>query len=324
MQATGRFLRLAALASFCLAMPNSRAAQPAPPIPIPPGEVHSKPFLDPQWAGSADPCMVWNAEAGEYFVYYTARRANLKEGKGVEWMHGSAVGIASTRDGAGWTYRGTCKGDDNLDSPLKAPCSWWAPHVLRHDGVYHMYVTWVDGIYPTWNLGKKAIKHFTSPDGITWKFQSRLTLTSDRCIDPAVYRVGDKWWMWFKDAGTIKTAVSDDLDKWTSGGKAFEQPCQYEAPFVSAWNGVYYLLVDTMKTGLHVYRSDNGAGGWTYLNRLPFTASHGGICEVGDRRLLVCHCRASGTGTDPENKRQTQILIAELTVNADGKLVVKK
>lgn len=305
-------------------MISSRAAQTRRPVPIPEGEVHSKPFLDPEWAGSADPCMVWNEKAGEYFVYYTARRANLKDYKGVEWMHGSAIGIASTKDGRTWTYRGTCKGDDNLGSPLQAPCSWWAPHVLEHDGTYHMYVSWVDGIYPAWKFGTAWIKHFTSTDGINWKFRSRLTLTSERCIDPAVYRIGDKWWMWFKDRGKIKTAVSDDLHKWSARGQAFKQPCQYEAPFVTGWNGKYYMIVDTMKTGLNVYRSDTGTGGWTYLNRLPFTASHGGVYELGDRRLLVCHRRATGPGTDPENKRQTQILIAELTVNDDGKLVVKR
>ena len=43
----------------------------------------SRPFVDPVWGGAADPCIIYNDEAGEYFIYYTQRRANLAEPKGL-------------------------------------------------------------------------------------------------------------------------------------------------------------------------------------------------------------------------------------------------
>lgn len=63
--------------------------------------------------GAADPVMVWNEHYKEWFVYYTQRRAYY-DGQGVEWMHGSSIGIASSKDGKEWKYRGTCVGDENL------------------------------------------------------------------------------------------------------------------------------------------------------------------------------------------------------------------
>jgi len=70
-------------------------------------------FSDKKWGGAADPVMVWNEHYKEWFVYYTQRRAYY-DGQGVEWMHGSSIGIASSKDGKEWKYRGTCVGDENL------------------------------------------------------------------------------------------------------------------------------------------------------------------------------------------------------------------
>ena len=67
-------------------------------------------FSDKKWGGAADPVMVWNEHYKEWFVYYTQRRAYY-DGQGVEWMHGSSIGIASSKDGKEWKYRGTCVGD---------------------------------------------------------------------------------------------------------------------------------------------------------------------------------------------------------------------
>ena len=53
-----------------------------------------------------------------------------------------------------------------------------------------MWVVLVDGVYTNWT-GTRNILHFTSDDGITWKYLSTAKLASDRVIDPTVYRVGD-------------------------------------------------------------------------------------------------------------------------------------
>ena len=54
-------------------------------------------FSDKKWGGAADPVMVWNEHYKEWFVYYTQRRAYY-DGQGVEWMHGSSIGIASSKE----------------------------------------------------------------------------------------------------------------------------------------------------------------------------------------------------------------------------------
>ena len=38
---------------------------------------------------------------------YTQRRATLENTRGVDWVHGGSIGIATSNDGLQWTYRGT-------------------------------------------------------------------------------------------------------------------------------------------------------------------------------------------------------------------------
>ena len=148
-------------------------------------------FTDPVWDGAADPAPVWNEARGEWWVYYTQRRATLQPSEGVEYCHGSAIGIATSKDGRQWRYECICTGDDGLGDPVGSNCSWWAPGVLCHEGLYHMYVSWVDGIYTDWS-GQRFIKHFTSTDGRHWTYQSTLELSSNRCIDAGLYRAGQR------------------------------------------------------------------------------------------------------------------------------------
>src|ERR1051326_8930510 len=56
-------------------------------------------YDDPIWHGASDPTSVWlpgKGEHGEFWMYYTQRRATLEDAKGVDWVHGSAIGIASS------------------------------------------------------------------------------------------------------------------------------------------------------------------------------------------------------------------------------------
>jgi hypothetical protein len=57
--------------------------------------------------------VIWlpgKGDRGEYWMYYTQRRAGLNNANGVDWVHGSAIGIATSSDGLQWDYRGTVKG----------------------------------------------------------------------------------------------------------------------------------------------------------------------------------------------------------------------
>src|SRR5262249_32056348 len=56
-------------------------------------------FDDPIWHGAADPTVIWAPDQKEWRIYYTQRRAALKNPHGVDWCHGSAIGIATSKDG---------------------------------------------------------------------------------------------------------------------------------------------------------------------------------------------------------------------------------
>ena len=69
-------------------------------------------YDDPVWHGASDPAVVWlpgKGEHGQYWMYYTQRRATLENPKGVDWVHGSAIGIANSPDGLKWTYDGVAQ-----------------------------------------------------------------------------------------------------------------------------------------------------------------------------------------------------------------------
>ena len=276
----------------------------------------SRPFIDPVWGGAADPCIIYNDEAGEYFIYYTQRRANLAEPKGVTWMHGSAIGIASTKNGSAWNYRGICQGDDQLGDPIKGNRTWWAPQVIKDNGIYHMFVVYVNGIYPDFGTGKAFIKQFTSKEGLTWKYQLQIDLEDD-VIDPCISRIGGKWWMWYKHENKIFAATSDDLKSWTKQGQALKEEL-YEAPYVFPWKGQYWLLVDTMKNGIDVFKSPTATNNWTRAGHI--WGAHPAVLEDGERRVLVCHTRDI-TSKDAElNNRRSQIQLYALMINDTGEL----
>lgn len=221
----------------------------------PAGKVADKPlFRDPVHDGAADPVLVYNRDRGSWFMFYTNRRANVEGLSGVTWVHGTEIGIAESTDGgATWSYAGTANipigGDEH---------SYWAPDVLEHEGTYHMYLTYVPGIFESWDH-PRSIHHLTSEDLIDWETQSVLQLASDRVIDAhVVQREDGRWRMWYnneRDAKSIYYADSPDLYRWTDRGKAMGER-EGEGPVVFSWRGRYWMIVDVWQ-GLGVYHSDD-------------------------------------------------------------------
>jgi hypothetical protein len=73
-------------------------------------------YRDALWGGASDPVLIRRegTAPAEWWMFYTQRRASF-EGEGVEWVHGSRIGIAVSHDGgASWVYRGVV---DGLDGP---------------------------------------------------------------------------------------------------------------------------------------------------------------------------------------------------------------
>ena len=109
-------------------------------------------FRDPIYDCPTDPTVIWNEEEKEWVLFYTQRRAS-DEGEGVSWVHGTRIGVATSRDGAKWLYRGTLPG---LDIE-RGHNTFWAPEIIQAEGTYHMYVSYITGIptdwdYPRWML----------------------------------------------------------------------------------------------------------------------------------------------------------------------------
>ena len=208
-------------------------------------------YRDPIHDGAADPVVIWNQKASKWFMFYTNRRANVEGLDGVTWVHGTRIGIAESVDGgATWQYRDTC------DIPLND--THWAPEVIEHQGIYHMYLTYVPGIFTDWNHPRNIV-HLTSEDLIHWKYESQLELANDKVIDACVFQLPDgNWRMWYnneKDGKSIYYADSQDLDNWTDKGKAIGDQAG-EGPKVFKWKDKYWMLTDVWQ-GLAVYQSDD-------------------------------------------------------------------
>lgn len=278
-------------------------------------------FRDPVFDGAADPVLVWNSAEQRWFMFYTNRRATV-QGTGVEWVHGTHIGIAeSTNGGASWSHRGVA----NINYGGK-DVTFWAPDVLENNGMYHMFLTIVPGIFTDWRH-PRTIVHLTSKNLIDWNYQSTLPLASDKVIDADVVKgPNGKWHLYYnyeRDRKSIHYAVSEDLFNWVDRGRVIgDRPG--EGPVVFLWKGKYFMLVDNWE-GLGVYSSEN-LENWVRQERNilqeggkgldDFTKGQHGDVIVHNNRAFVFYFthpgRIYGQTIDNYNTRRTSIQVAEL------------
>ncbi len=296
-------------------------------------------FRDPIFDGAADPSVVYNSSTDEWWIFYTQRRANVPSA-GVAYCYGTNIGIAvSDNNGRSFYYKGICEGMDIADGVQ----TYWAPEIVESDGVYHMFVTLIHGIYHDWG-GERHIVHFTSTDLINWTFISQLDLTSDRVIDPGVIQLPDgSWRLWYKDeaAGSItRAADSPDLLEWTTIPNSSASDRSHEAPNVMVWKNNYWLLTDTGQ-GLGIYRSSDGDQ-WESQGLIMdqfgqrtddgWYGQHPDVVILNDRAFIFYFVHAgrmlfdkpnfeqSYNQTAPFEWKRTSLQVAELEV-IDGKLI---
>ena len=276
-----------------------------------PGKLAPRPlFRDPPFDAPTDPVLCFNAEAKKWCMYYTARRATAANAPGVSWVHGSNIGMAESSDGgATWTYKGTADisyGKDQHPNDY----TYWAPEVIWANGAYHMFLSYVPGIFNDWNHPREIV-HLISTDGVKWKTIGPVDLKSDRVIDACVMQIpGGGWRMWYKDERGKKTlsyADSADLMKWEAKGNAVTD-YSGEGPKAFRWKGRYWLVADCWANGQRVWSSDDCLN-WTMQDK-AMLGSHGDVVVSGDRAWWFYF----GSG------RTTAINVVELTV-VDGKLV---
>jgi len=227
----------------------------APPLLEDPSTKASVPlFRDPIHDGAADPVVVWNRARKAWWMLYTNRRADYSGRGGVEWVHGTRIGIAESVDGgANWKYV------SEADIPLAKPdYTLWAPEVIYTGGLYHMFLTVVPGTFSDWNH-PRHIEHLTSTDLLHWRALADVNLPSERTIDACVFRLPDgNWRLWYKNeaAGShIWSSDSKDLIHWTESGIAI-QTISGEGPVVFEWRGAYWMIEDTAP-GLSAFRSSD-------------------------------------------------------------------
>lgn len=296
-------------------------------------------YRDPVYDGAADPVLVWNPSRKVWWMFYTQRRAKI-DLPGVEWCHGTEIGVAESSDsGFTWSYIGTL----DLSHP-DSGYSFWAPDIIRDDkGVFHMFPSYVPGgaeRHINWG-GERHLFHYTSTDLRNWKFEQRVPVGSDYCIDATLFRKPDGVWrMWYKDEGNgSKTFAveSTDLRSW----KHIEDPgvskLYGEGPKAFRFKGYYWLIKDP-NSGLDVYRSDD-LDSWTYQGKIldkPGTRNsdgtigkHADVVVCGEKAYIIYFTHPFSenapvqNGISPFSNRHTALQAAEIEI-IDGKLVCNR
>jgi hypothetical protein len=111
-------------------------------------------------------------------------RGTAANAPGVTWVHGSNIGMAESADGgATWTYRGTADITYGKDTH-PGDYTYWAPEVIWFEGTYHMYLSYVPGIFADWNHPREIV-HLTSKDGVKWTTVAKVDLTPAKPSTPA-------------------------------------------------------------------------------------------------------------------------------------------
>jgi hypothetical protein len=290
------------------------------------GSVAPKPlYRDPVHDGAADPSIVWDRRGRQWLMFYTNRRADLKvtDPKDVSWVHGTHIGIAQSRDGAAWDYKGRA----DIPAACTGP-TLWAPNVEFIGGTYHMWLTVVPGVYRDWNA-PRFIVHLTSRDLKQWKCGKRLDLGSDRVIDATVAKLPvGRFRLWFNDerqGKSIRYADSPDLETWRVRGTSVDTPG--EGPKVFRWEGQWWMISDAWK-GLLVMRSADGEKWIRQEQRLleepgskptdRAKGQHPDVVVSGERAYLYYFVHQGGEAEamrDPAWERRTVIQVAELIEN---------
>jgi hypothetical protein len=175
----------------------------------------------------------------------------------------------------------------------------WAPHVVKHEGLYYMFVC--VGDRDTHNAYR--IHLLTSRDLKGWTRHPHNPLVIDGFDgrDPMVLRVGDRWVLYYTANSTpnagnhiVAAVTSKDLVHWSDRRVVLVHPRAgnyggpTESPFVVRRGERYYLFVcDNLWTNVFVSRDPYR---WDFAERVGRINAH--ACEVvrdADGRWRITH-----------------------------------
>ena len=292
-------------------------------------------YRDPVFAGAADPTIFYNHKEQQWWMIYTQRRANAENTHKLSWVHGTQIGVASSDDGGiTWKYRGT------LPLALEpGHNTYWAPDIFWHDGNYHLFVTFVQGIPVEDYDDEHRIAYLKGKDPWSLKFVNYVDVGSNRIIDPSVVRLDDGTWrLWYKaeNSGYVTHyADSKNLKTWTHRGPAIgDKKC--EGANVFQWKGKFWMVTDPWK-GLDVFSSPD-AKNWTFVDTILVgkgqrqddsgKGHHADVYVSGEKAYIFYHVNPEESfGPDMDwsrigfRQRRSVVQVAEL-VERDGKLHV--
>lgn len=293
-------------------------------------------YRDPITDGAADPCLVYNPFEKAWWMLYTQRRANAETGD-VAYCYGNAIGIAYSEDnGRTWRYRGTL----DLDFE-RGHNTFWAPDLVLHNGVYHMFVSYIRGVSIHWS-GAATMMHYTSKNLWDWKCEGPVKLPVDNVIDATLIQKPDgEWRMWYKWDSKSLYADSKDLFNWKGDTKPAVSDKPHEGAKAFRFKDSYWFVTDEWQ-GMGVYRSSD-LEHWTKQPGLILdgpsrraddgpSGSHGDVVVTGDKAYIFYFTHPGrrfhtadhhdNNGNIPYEMRRSSIQVAELDV-VDGSLVVK-
>ena len=182
----------------------------------------------------------------------------------------------------------------------------WAPHVIRHNGLYYMFYCAGDADHT-----KYKIHLATSKDLRTWRRQKENPMTVDGfdARDPFVTKVGDKWIMYYtansKPSGgnhIVACVASDDLVFWSDRKVVYTDPSTgtwggpTESPFVVRRGNSWYLFISPRDgdkeeySGTDVFVSNDPLH-WRIEDRVGHIAAHAAeVVRDLDGKWYVSRC----------------------------------
>ena len=160
----------------------------------------------------------------------------------------------------------------------------WAPHVVRHDGLYYLFYC---GGGPS---DRHRIHLATSRDLFAWTRHPANPMVVDGydARDPMVLRIGDVWVLYYTATASptggnhlVAAVTSRDLVHWSSRRVVFIHPESgtfggpTESPFVVAHGGRFYLFVCENRpyNSTAIYVSDDPFS-WTIDSRVGRVPAH--------------------------------------------------